>query len=133
MLELASVIEQGDLSPKSCSVEGSFPLLRGLWLFAPKETKGMSGWCSSHVLTCFSKQADSLVCFVEIKDVDFALLCFATSHGAHSGVMCRLCNDNLVIALVDMHNLISFGCHRRSRDQSSNKRVERQRGPTWRA
>ena len=63
VLELALVTEQGDLSPKSYSVEGSFPLLRGLWFFTPKETKVMSGWCSSHVLTCFSKQVDSLVCF----------------------------------------------------------------------
>ena len=52
------------------------------------------------------------------------------SHGAHSGVMCRLCNDDLVIAFVDMHNGSSFGCHRRSRDQSSKKIDERQRGPT---
>ena len=74
MLELATVTEQRDLSPKSCNVEGSFTLLRGLWLFVPIETKVMSGWCSSHVLTCFSKQANSLVCFVEIEDVDFALL-----------------------------------------------------------
>ena len=74
MLELASVTKQGDLSPKSCSVEGFFPLLRGLCLFAPRETKVMSGWCSSRVLTYFSKQADSLVCFVEIEDVDFVLL-----------------------------------------------------------
>ena len=44
--------------------------------------------------------------------------CFTTSHGARSGVMCRLCNDDLVIALVDMHNLSSFRCHRWSRDQS---------------
>ena len=34
----------------------------------------MSGWCSSCVLTGFSKQTDSLVCFVESEDVDFALL-----------------------------------------------------------
>ena len=74
MLELASVTKQEVLSPKSCSVEESFPLLRGLWLFAPRETKVMSGWCSSRVLTYFRKQADSLVCFVEIKDVNFALL-----------------------------------------------------------
>ena len=74
MLELASVTEQGDLSPKSYSVEGRFLLLRGLWLFAPRETKVMTGWCSSRVLTYFTKQADSLVCFVEIEDVDFALL-----------------------------------------------------------
>ena len=74
MLELASITKQGDLSLKSYSVEGSFPLLRGLWLFAPKETKGMSGWCLSRVLTCFSKQVDSLLCFVESEDVDFALL-----------------------------------------------------------
>ena len=74
MLELALVTEQIDLSPKSCSIEGIFPLLQGLWLFTPRETKVMSGWCSSHVLTCFSKQANSLVCFVESKDVDFALL-----------------------------------------------------------
>ena len=74
MLKLASIIKQGDLSLKSYSVEGSFLLLQGLWLFAPKETKVMSGWCLSHVLTGFSKQANSLVCFVEIEDVDFALL-----------------------------------------------------------
>ena len=74
MLELASVTKQGDLSLKSYNVEGSFPLLRGLWLFVPRETKVMSGWCPSHVLTGFSKQADSLVCFVKIEDVDFALL-----------------------------------------------------------
>ena len=74
VLELASVTEQGDLSPKSYSVEGNFPLLRGLWPFAPRETKVMSGWFSSRVLTCFNKQADSLVCFVEIEDVDFVLL-----------------------------------------------------------
>ena len=74
MLELASVTKQGDLSPKFCSVEGSFPLLRGLWLFALRETKVMSGWCSSRVLTDFSKQANSLVCFIESEDVDFALL-----------------------------------------------------------
>ena len=89
MLELASVIEQGDLSPKSCSVEGSFPLLRGLWPFAPRETKVMSGWCSSRVLTCFSKQADSLVCFVEIEDVDFALL-RVMGHVAVSCVDCAM-------------------------------------------
>ena len=74
MLEFISVIEHGDLSPKSFNAKGSFPLLQGLYPFAPRETKVMSGWCSSHVLTCFSKQADSLVCFVEIEDVDFALL-----------------------------------------------------------
>ena len=74
MIELASVTELGDLSLKSCSVEESFPLLRGLWLFGPREAKVMSGWCSSCVLTSFSKQADSLVCFVESEDVDFALL-----------------------------------------------------------
>ena len=74
MLELALVTEQGVFPPKSCSVEGSFPLLQGLWLFTPIETKVMSGWCSSHVLTCFSKQANSLVCYVESEDVDFALL-----------------------------------------------------------
>ena len=74
MLELASVTDQGDLSPKSLSVEKSFPLLRGLWLFAPRVAKVMSGWCSSWVLTAFSKQADSLVCFVESEDVDFPLL-----------------------------------------------------------
>ena len=34
----------------------------------------MSGWCSSCVLTDFSKQADSLVCFIESEDDDFALL-----------------------------------------------------------
>ena len=34
----------------------------------------MNGWCSSRVFTSFSKQADSLVCFVESEDVDFALL-----------------------------------------------------------
>ena len=34
----------------------------------------MSGWCSSRVLTSFSKQTDSLVCFVESEDVDFAFL-----------------------------------------------------------
>ena len=74
MLELALVTKQGDLSLKSYSVEGSFPLLRGLWLFALEETKVMSGWCSSHILTSFSKQTESLVCFVESEDVDFALL-----------------------------------------------------------
>ena len=30
--------------------------------------------------------------------------------------MCQLCNDDLVITLVDMQNLSSFGCHQRSRD-----------------
>ena len=74
MLELASVTDQGDLSPKSLSVEKSFPLLRGLWLFAPRVAKVMSGWCSSCVLTDFSKQADSLVRFFESEDVNFALL-----------------------------------------------------------
>ena len=74
MLKLASIIKQGDLSLKSYSVEGSFLLLQGLWLFAPKETKVMSGWCLSRVLTGFSKQADSLVCFVENEDIYFALL-----------------------------------------------------------
>ena len=74
MLKLASVTEEGDLSSKSYSIEGSFPLLRGLWLFAPRETKVMSGWCSSRVLIGFSKQADSLICFVESEDVDFAFL-----------------------------------------------------------
>ena len=74
MLELTLVTKQGDLSPKSCSVEGSSPMLRGLWLFTPRETKVMNGWCSSRVFTCFSKQADSLVCFVESENVDFALL-----------------------------------------------------------
>ena len=74
MLELASVTKEGDLSPKSYSIEGSFPLLQGLWLFAPRETKVISGRCSSCVLTSFSKQADSLVCFVESEDVDFVLL-----------------------------------------------------------
>ena len=34
----------------------------------------MSGWCSSCVLTGFSKQTDLLVCFVESEDIDFALL-----------------------------------------------------------
>ena len=84
----------------------------------------MNGWCSSCILTGFSKQEDSLVCFVESEDVDFALLRVMRP----IAVSCRLCNDDLVIALVDMHNLSSFGCHRRGRDQSSNKRNERQRG-----
>ena len=74
MLELTSVTEQEYLSLKSCSVEGSFPLLRGLWLFAPRETKMMSGWSSSCVLMGFSKQTNSLVYFVESGDVDFVLL-----------------------------------------------------------
>ena len=74
VLELALVTEQGDLSPKSLSVEKSFPLLRGLWLFATRVAKVMSGWCSSCVLTDFSKQADSLVRFFESEDVNFALL-----------------------------------------------------------
>ena len=74
MLELALVTKQGDLSLKSRNVEGSFPLLRGSWILASRETKVMSGWCSSRVLTSFIKQADSLVCFVESEDVDFALL-----------------------------------------------------------
>ena len=74
MLELASITKQGDLSPKSFSAEGSFPLLRGLWLFAPKEAKVMNGWCSLRVHTSFKKQVGSLVCFFESEDVDFALL-----------------------------------------------------------
>ena len=39
------------------------------------------------------------------------LIHFAMSHGAHSGVMCRLRNDDLITTLVDVHNLNSFGCH----------------------
>ena len=52
------------------------------------------------------------------------------SHRAHNGIVCRLHNDDLVTALVDMHNLSYFGCHRRSSDQSSNERDEAQRSPT---
>ena len=74
MLDLVSVIEQDDLSLKSCSVEGSFPLLRGLWFFTSREAKVMHDWCSLCVLIGFNKQVDSLICFVESEDVDFALL-----------------------------------------------------------
>ena len=74
MLELASVIDQENSSPNSFSAKGSLPLLQGLWHFALREAKVTNGWCVSCVLIGFSKQVDSLVCFVESEDVDFALL-----------------------------------------------------------
>ena len=46
--------------------------------------------------------------------------------------MCRLRNDDLVTALVDVHNLNSFRCHQRGSDQFSNEKDERRRGPTGR-
>ena len=68
--------------------------------------------------------------FVLLRVKMLILFCY---DGARSGVVRRLCSDDLVIALVDMHNLSSFGCHRRGRDQSSNNRNERQRHPIRRA
>ena len=49
----------------------------------------MDGWCLSRVLTSLNKQVDSLVCFVEGKDVDFTLL-------RVMGLIAVLCGDYVI-------------------------------------
>ena len=73
MLELP-LVTQGDLSPKPCSVEESFPSLQGLWLFAPRETKVMSGGAHHTFLSVLANKQTHLFVLLRVKML--ILLCY---------------------------------------------------------